>query len=108
MQIFLTRNKYSWSKIIVLRRQYYDHRWLSLQKVDPHFIFSPLSFFMSLLDKNRIPKSLHTNHPLGSTPLVREFDSEKQEAAFIAFEIKRCVANMGGVLRWGDFVILRK
>ncbi|KAF9485206.1 P-loop containing nucleoside triphosphate hydrolase protein [Pholiota conissans] len=57
-------------------------------------------------DKKRIPKSLHTSHPLGSTPLVREFPDEKQEAAFIAFEIKRVVANMGGTLRWGDFVVL--
>jgi superfamily I DNA/RNA helicase len=62
--------------------------------------------FLRLSDKQRIPKSLNTSHPLGATPFVGVFDSEKEEAAFIAFEIKRCVANMGGVLKWGDFVIL--
>ncbi|KAF8806984.1 UvrD-helicase-domain-containing protein [Phlegmacium glaucopus] len=57
-------------------------------------------------DKLRIPKSLHTSHPLGATPVLHESEDEKQEADFIAQEIKRCVANMGGVLRWGDFVVL--
>ncbi|KAF8962796.1 UvrD-helicase-domain-containing protein [Flammula alnicola] len=57
-------------------------------------------------DKSRIPKSLHTSHPLGATPVLSASSSEKEEADFIASEIKRCVANMGGVLRWGDFVIL--
>jgi len=61
-----------------------------------------------LLDKKRIPKSLHTSHPLGPTPFVGEFENEKEEADFIAYEIKRCVANMGGILKWGDFVILRR
>lgn len=32
--------------------------------------------------------------------------NEKDESEFIAKEIKRCVANMGGVLKWGDFAIL--
>lgn len=59
------------------------------------------------VDKCRIPKSLHTSHPLGSTPVLRESDDEKEEADFIALEIKRCAANMGGVIRWGDFVVLR-
>ena len=60
------------------------------------------------LDKLRIPKSLHSSHPLGVTPVLYEGENEKQEAGFIAQEIKRCVANMGGVLRWGDFAILRE
>jgi len=60
------------------------------------------------IDKSRIPKSLHTSHPLGATPVLHESEDEKQEAEFIAQEIKRCVANMGGVLRWGDFVVLRE
>ena len=56
----------------------------------------------------RIPKSLHTSHPLGATPVLHESDNEKEEAEFIAHEIKRCAANMGGVIRWGDFVVLRE
>ena len=60
------------------------------------------------VDKLRIPKSLHTSHPLGSTPVLHESDNEKEEADFIAQEIKRCAANMGGVIRWGDFVVLRE
>ncbi|KJA22922.1 hypothetical protein HYPSUDRAFT_185668 [Hypholoma sublateritium FD-334 SS-4] len=57
-------------------------------------------------DKKRIQKSLHTSNPLGFSPFIGQFESEKEEAAFIAFEIKRCAANMGDVLRWGDFVVL--
>jgi hypothetical protein len=40
--------------------------------------------------------------------MLGKFDSEKEESSFIAAEIKRCVANMGGILKWGDFVILRE
>ncbi|KAJ7664695.1 P-loop containing nucleoside triphosphate hydrolase protein [Mycena rosella] len=57
-------------------------------------------------DKSRIPKTLLTSHPSGPTPVLRAFPSEHAEAAFIAVEIKRTVAYMGGVLRWGDFAIL--
>ncbi|KAG5634226.1 hypothetical protein H0H81_002799 [Sphagnurus paluster] len=57
-------------------------------------------------DKTRIQKSLHTSHPAGSTPFLRAFPGEHMEALFIALEIKRLVAHMGGGLRWGDFAIL--
>jgi DNA helicase II / ATP-dependent DNA helicase PcrA len=62
----------------------------------------------SLLDKSRIQKSLHTNHPSGATPVLRAFPTEHAEATFIAVECKRLVAEMGGILRWGDFVVLRE
>ncbi|KAJ7477279.1 P-loop containing nucleoside triphosphate hydrolase protein [Mycena galericulata] len=57
-------------------------------------------------DKSRIPKTLLTSHPSGTVPVLRSFPSEQAEANFIAVEIKRVVASMGGVLRWGDFAIL--
>ncbi|KAJ3866024.1 P-loop containing nucleoside triphosphate hydrolase protein [Lentinula novae-zelandiae] len=57
-------------------------------------------------DKTRIQKSLHTSHPVGLIPVLRSSSSEQMEAAFFAGEIKRIVAHMGGVLNWGDFVIL--
>ncbi|KAJ6516457.1 P-loop containing nucleoside triphosphate hydrolase protein [Mycena sanguinolenta] len=57
-------------------------------------------------DKSRIPKTLLTSHPSGTVPVLRSFPSEQAEANFIAVEIKRLVAFMGGVLRWGDFAIL--
>ncbi|KAF9532506.1 P-loop containing nucleoside triphosphate hydrolase protein [Crepidotus variabilis] len=57
-------------------------------------------------DKKRIPKSLHTSHPLGTTPFLGVTANEKDESEMIAFEIKRSVAYMGGVLKWGDFAIL--
>ncbi|KAJ7713348.1 P-loop containing nucleoside triphosphate hydrolase protein, partial [Mycena maculata] len=57
-------------------------------------------------DKLRIPKTLLTSHPLGTTPVLRSFPSEQAEANFIAVEIKRVVASMGGTLQWGDFAIL--
>ena len=60
------------------------------------------------LDKKRVQKSLHTGHPLGCNPMLGSFADEKAEAEMIAREIKRCTANMGGVLNWGDFAILRK
>jgi len=34
-------------------------------------------------------------------------DSEHSESLFIAAEIKRLVAASGGMLGWGDFVVLR-
>jgi hypothetical protein len=34
--------------------------------------------------------------------------SEHLEAAFIAYEMKRLRAQMGGLFGWGDFVILRE
>ncbi|KAJ6543965.1 P-loop containing nucleoside triphosphate hydrolase protein [Mycena capillaripes] len=57
-------------------------------------------------DKSRIPKTLLTSHPSGTTPVLRSFPSEQAEANFIAVEIRRLVASMGGILRWGDFAIL--
>ncbi len=59
-------------------------------------------------DKTRIPKMLHTAHPSGVAPIVRTCETEHHEASFIAMEIKRVIAHMGGTLRWGDFVILRE
>ncbi|PPR00783.1 hypothetical protein CVT24_000748 [Panaeolus cyanescens] len=57
-------------------------------------------------NKSRIAKSLHTTHPSGLKPVLRRCDGEKDEAGYIAYEIKRCAANMGGMLKWGDFAIL--
>ncbi|KAJ7229193.1 P-loop containing nucleoside triphosphate hydrolase protein [Mycena pura] len=57
-------------------------------------------------DKSRIPKRLLTSHPFGTTPVLLSFASEQAEATFIAVEIKRLVASMGGVLRWSDFAVL--
>ncbi|KAH7925501.1 UvrD-helicase-domain-containing protein [Leucogyrophana mollusca] len=57
-------------------------------------------------DKSRIPKTLYTSHPLGPRPVLRSFPSEHDEASFIAYEIKRTVAQTGGMLTYGDFVVL--
>ncbi|EFI27904.1 ATP-dependent DNA helicase pcra [Coprinopsis cinerea okayama7 len=54
----------------------------------------------------RINKSLYTAHPSGITPILYQVNDENEESRFIAIEIKRLVANMGGILRWGDFSIL--
>jgi hypothetical protein len=43
---------------------------------------------------------------MGSIPVLRTFSEEAQEASFIAIEIKRLVAGGGGMLGWGDFVVL--
>ena len=61
-----------------------------------------------LIDKSRIPKTLHTSHPSGPTPFLRTFSDETAEASFIAMEVKRVVAASGGMLNWNDFVVLRK
>ncbi|KAI8980111.1 UvrD-helicase-domain-containing protein [Trametes punicea] len=57
-------------------------------------------------DKGRIQKTLHTSHPKGPLPVLRDFPTEQVEAAFVASEIKRLVAYSGGMFNWGDFVIL--
>jgi DNA helicase II / ATP-dependent DNA helicase PcrA len=59
-------------------------------------------------DKERVQKTLHTSHPSGVTPRLLNFKSEQEEAPFIAHEIKKLVAYTGGMLNWGDFVVLRK
>jgi DNA helicase-2/ATP-dependent DNA helicase PcrA len=61
-----------------------------------------------LEDKSRIQKSLHASHPSGATPVLRAFPTEHAEATFVAVECKRLVAEMGGILNWGDFVVLRE
>ncbi|KAK1224989.1 ATP-dependent DNA helicase srs2 [Marasmius sp. AFHP31] len=57
-------------------------------------------------DKSRIKKTLHASHPAGTTPVLREFETEQLEAAGIASEIKRVIAYSGGMLNYGDFVVL--
>lgn len=59
-----------------------------------------------VIDKNRIQKSLHSSHPTGPKPILTSHASEYAEATFIAQEIKRLVAHMGGTLNFGDFVVL--
>ena len=60
------------------------------------------------VDKSRIQKTLQASFPNGPCPVLLSFVSEHEEAALLATEIKRLVANMGGVLKWGDFVVLRE
>ncbi|KAL0574734.1 ATP-dependent DNA helicase srs2 [Marasmius crinis-equi] len=57
-------------------------------------------------DKSRIKKTLHASHPAGTTPVLREFETEQLEAAGIASEIKRLIAYTGSMLGYGDFVVL--
>ncbi|OSD06484.1 P-loop containing nucleoside triphosphate hydrolase protein [Trametes coccinea BRFM310] len=65
-----------------------------------------LSMAIVSQDKGRIQKTLHASHPQGHPPVLRVFPIEHVEAAFIAAEIKRLVAYSGGMLNWGDFVVL--
>ncbi|KAG2340726.1 UvrD-helicase-domain-containing protein [Suillus weaverae] len=55
---------------------------------------------------SRIAKTLHTSHPLGPLPMLRSFPTEHDEAAFIAWEINRMIAQSGGMLGFGDFAVL--
>ncbi|KAG2070745.1 UvrD-helicase-domain-containing protein [Suillus decipiens] len=57
-------------------------------------------------DTSRIAKTLHTDHPLGPLPMLRSFPTEHDEAAFIAWEISRMIAQSGGMLGFGDFAVL--
>ncbi|RXW21277.1 hypothetical protein EST38_g4588 [Candolleomyces aberdarensis] len=45
-------------------------------------------------------------HPDGISPILYQVSREQGEATFIAVEIKRLIAYMGGVFKWGDFAIL--
>ena len=65
------------------------------------------SFADSAQDSKRIDKALFTSHPDGITPALYQLHTEQEESAFIAIEIKRLVASMGGAFCWGDFAILR-
>ncbi|KAH9838601.1 P-loop containing nucleoside triphosphate hydrolase protein [Rhodofomes roseus] len=57
-------------------------------------------------DKKRVAKTLRAEHPAGPSPMLQLFLNEHQEAEFIASEIKKIVAATGGMLEWGDFVVL--
>ncbi|ESK94683.1 atp-depentend dna [Moniliophthora roreri MCA 2997] len=57
-------------------------------------------------DRSRIKKTLHASHPSGTTPVLLQFLDEQAEAAGIAAEIKRLIAHTGGLLGFGDFVVL--
>ncbi|KAG1729658.1 P-loop containing nucleoside triphosphate hydrolase protein, partial [Suillus paluster] len=57
-------------------------------------------------DPSRVAKTLHTSHPPGPRPMLRSFPTEHDEAAFIAWEINRMIAQSGGMLGFGDFAVL--
>lgn len=63
---------------------------------------------MTVTDKKRVAKRLLATHPIGRQPVLQLHLNEHEEAAFIATEIKHLVAATGGMLEWGDFVVLRK
>ncbi|KAK0500348.1 P-loop containing nucleoside triphosphate hydrolase protein [Armillaria luteobubalina] len=65
-----------------------------------------LSLAIVSQDKKRIPKTLLSSHPNGIRPTLRQCNNENHEASFIAMEIKRVIAHMGGALHWGDFAVL--
>jgi superfamily I DNA/RNA helicase len=66
-----------------------------------------LPTLVQIADKSRVAKTLHTSHPPGPRPMLRSFSTEYDEAAFIAYEIKRMMAQSGGMLGFGDFAVLR-
>ncbi|KZV90870.1 UvrD/REP type DNA helicase [Exidia glandulosa HHB12029] len=57
-------------------------------------------------DKNRIPKSLYSAHHEGTVPHLRQCRNERDEADFVAQQIKMIVAQTGGMLKYTDFAIL--
>lgn len=61
-----------------------------------------------VIDKKRVAKTLLATHPVGRRPVLQLHLNEHEEAAFVATEIKHLVAATGGMLEWGDFVVLRK
>jgi DNA helicase-2/ATP-dependent DNA helicase PcrA len=59
-----------------------------------------------ITDKERIQKSLKTSHPPGPPVVLRKFESPQDEAAYIAYEIKRTIAYSGNTLDFNDFSVL--
>lgn len=57
-------------------------------------------------DTERIQKSLRTSHPAGPPVVLRQFQTAQDEAAYIAYEIKRTIAYSGNQLNFDDFAIL--
>lgn len=62
----------------------------------------------AVTDKKRVAKTLLATHPIGRRPMLQLHLNEYEEATFIATEIKHLVAATGGMLAWGDFVVLRE
>ena len=100
-QIFLEQNYRSTAAIL-------NASLAIIAQGDCVYISNPKPSLTAASDESRIQKSLHTSHPTGTRPVLRFLPTEHAEATFIAGEIKRLVAQMGGVLRWGDFAVLRK
>lgn len=59
-----------------------------------------------IADKDRIQKSLKTSHPPGPPVVLRKFETTQDEAAYIAYEVKRAIAYSGNTLTFNDFAVL--
>lgn len=81
--------------------------WKLSLKVRAIYHASPVLLRIEI-DSKRIAKSLYTAHPDGIAPILYQVSGEQEDASFIAVEIKRLVAQMGGAFKWGDFAILRE
>ncbi|EEB06182.2 ATP-dependent DNA helicase [Schizosaccharomyces japonicus yFS275] len=57
-------------------------------------------------DKARPQKTLRTSHRLSIKPYFKEFDSNDQESAWVACEIKRMVKSCPGLFSYSDIAIL--
>lgn len=57
-------------------------------------------------DTKRIPKSLTTSHPTGSSVVLHPAPSAPDEATFIASTIRHLVAHLGGLVGFNDFAVL--
>ena len=57
-------------------------------------------------DQSRPQKPLLPTHGPGTVPVLRRLPSAETEAAWIASEIQRTMALMGGLLEYSDFAIL--
>jgi DNA helicase-2/ATP-dependent DNA helicase PcrA len=55
---------------------------------------------------SRIKRGLYTSHSTGAQVFLRSFPSSRDEAAFIATEIKRLVAFTGDLIKYNDVAIL--
>lgn len=57
-------------------------------------------------DFNRPDKKLRATHCYGTLPVLRSLPNPHEEALWIVTEIKRVIANTGGILDHSDFAIL--
>lgn len=107
-QVFLEENYRSTSSILAAALAVVQQGRERRRTIGPGISGIKVTRLIWLLasDTERIQKSLRTGHAAGAPVVLREFVNAQDEASYIAYEIKRAVAQSGNQLNHNDFAIL--